>query len=55
MSGCKMKPNITVDLGDANPIYITTPSGRTITLDVDPNPLLQKEALQDLEGIPAAQ
>ena len=57
LSGCKMKPNITVDLGDANPIYITTPSGRTITIDVDPcNPLLQlKEALQDLEGIPAAQ
>jgi hypothetical protein len=30
-SGCKMKPNITVDLGDANPIYITTPSDRFIT------------------------
>ncbi len=57
LSGCKMKPNITVDLGDVNPIYITTPSDRTITIDVDPyNPLLQlKEALQDLEGIPAAQ
>ena len=42
LSGYKIKPNSTLDLGDANPIYITTPSGRTITIDVDPrNPLLQ--------------
>ncbi len=36
---------------------ITLPSGRTITIDVDPRiPILQqKDALQDFEGIPAAQ
>ncbi len=57
LSGYKIKSNNTLDLADANPIYITTPMGRTITMDVDPhNPILQlKEALQDLEGIPAAQ
>jgi hypothetical protein len=36
---------------------ITTPSGRTVTIDVDSRTLIlqPKDALQDLEGIPAAQ
>jgi hypothetical protein len=56
LSGYKIKPNSTLDLVDANPIYITMPSCLTITIDVGPrNSVLQlKEALQDLEGIPAA-
>jgi len=53
----KIKPNSTLGLGDATPIYIMTPSCRTITIDMDPrNPMLQlKETLQGLEGIPGAQ
>jgi ubiquitin C len=35
LKGYKVKPNSTLDLSDANPIYFTTPSGRTLTLDVD--------------------
>jgi hypothetical protein len=49
--------NSTLGMVDANHIYITMPSGRTITIDEDPrNSILPlKDALQDLEGIPAAQ
>ncbi len=50
LSVYKIFTNSTLDLTDANPIYITT--------DVDPrnNPIFQlKEVLQDLECIPAAQ
>ncbi len=52
----KIKPNSTLGLGDATPIYIMTPSCRTITIDMSRNPMLQlKETLQDLEGTPRAQ
>ncbi len=47
LNGYNVKPNSTLDLVDANRIYITTHSGpRTITIDVDP------PRLQDWEGIP---
>ncbi len=47
LNGYNVKPNSTLDLVDANRIYITTHSGpRTITIDVDP------PRLQVCEGIP---
>jgi len=57
LKAANVKPNSTLDLEDANPVYVTTPSGQTITLDCDPNmPISElKDRLQDLEGIPAQQ
>jgi len=57
LKGCNVKPNSTLELGDANPIYVTTPSGRTLTVDVDPRNTIAdlKKKLQELEGIPTAQ
>jgi hypothetical protein len=57
LKAAKMKPGSTLDLQDANPIYVTTPSGRTITIDCDPStPISQlKNKLLAVEGVPVEQ
>jgi len=57
LKGCKIKPNSTLELQDANPIYVTTPSGRVLTIDLDPSTTIAdlKKKLSEIEGIPSGQ